>query len=306
MRNLVTLNGHLEFTYRGQRVRRVVPDGVDPMDHLYHLMSEVRNGTGQHKQLWRTENLYCTLTSEGDQHRYKRLTWLAQGTQTRDKAEKAVATCILGKKASTANKYISMANRIWPNLNYPKMKETKPDKPVLTRAHEATIRKWIEDDQIPGSAGILMALDFLLATGLRKSEALRVTRRDLREWHRKDGTVWHAIEVTRSKGGEKVSLPITYDLYKQAVRWTSGGNLETPIIRSIDIIRLVAWMKRLNRKYSAHTLRHTYATRALEAGASIYDVSKALGHSSVMVTERNYAHVQPSEAAQRVQEAMST
>ena len=40
-----------------------------------------------------------------------------------------------------------------------------------------------------------------------------------------------------------------------------------------------------------HTLRHTWANQALRAGVPIHEVSLALGHSSVAVTEHNYAHV---------------
>lgn len=43
-----------------------------------------------------------------------------------------------------------------------------------------------------------------------------------------------------------------------------------------------------------HTLRHTYATHLIQAGVNIYDVSKFLGHSSVVVTEV-YAHANPEK-----------
>lgn len=42
---------------------------------------------------------------------------------------------------------------------------------------------------------------------------------------------------------------------------------------------------------SPHILRHTFATRYLKGGGDIYIVSKILGHSSVSVTEKVYAHL---------------
>lgn len=43
-------------------------------------------------------------------------------------------------------------------------------------------------------------------------------------------------------------------------------------------------------KFSAHTLRHLFATNMLRAGANIYDVKSFLGHSSITTTER-YLHL---------------
>lgn len=45
---------------------------------------------------------------------------------------------------------------------------------------------------------------------------------------------------------------------------------------------------------SVHALRHTFATRALEANANIKVVSEILGHASVQITLDTYSHVLPS------------
>lgn len=50
---------------------------------------------------------------------------------------------------------------------------------------------------------------------------------------------------------------------------------------------------------SPHTLRHTFATRYLQAGGDIYILSKLLGHASVSVTERVYAHLVGEDLLQR-------
>jgi len=44
-------------------------------------------------------------------------------------------------------------------------------------------------------------------------------------------------------------------------------------------------------KATIHSLRHTFATRALEAGVQLKVVSEILGHSSVAVTADRYSHV---------------
>jgi integrase len=42
---------------------------------------------------------------------------------------------------------------------------------------------------------------------------------------------------------------------------------------------------------SPHVLRHSFGWRWLKGGGDIYTLSKILGHSSVAVTEKHYAHL---------------
>ena len=51
---------------------------------------------------------------------------------------------------------------------------------------------------------------------------------------------------------------------------------------------------KLNPKLNFHSLRHTFASWLIQRGASIYSVSKLLGHSDVKVTEI-YAHLRPED-----------
>lgn len=44
---------------------------------------------------------------------------------------------------------------------------------------------------------------------------------------------------------------------------------------------------------TAHSLRHTFASRLVQAGVDIFTVSKLLGHASIRMTER-YSHLAPS------------
>jgi site-specific recombinase XerD len=41
----------------------------------------------------------------------------------------------------------------------------------------------------------------------------------------------------------------------------------------------------INPKLNFHSLRHTFASWLVQAGVTIYEVSKLLGHSDIRVTE---------------------
>ena len=47
---------------------------------------------------------------------------------------------------------------------------------------------------------------------------------------------------------------------------------------------------RLKKRITPHSLRHSYATHLIEAGVSILDVQKILGHHSILTTVR-YTHL---------------
>ena len=50
----------------------------------------------------------------------------------------------------------------------------------------------------------------------------------------------------------------------------------------------------LNPQLNRHSLRHTFASWLVQAGVSIFEVSKLLGHSDIRVTEI-YSHLRAED-----------
>lgn len=143
---------------------------------------------------------------------------------------------------------------------------------------------------------------FLVDTGARVGELLKVREDSLTE----KGPTTYVLFLDR-KAGDDLRIPLTArarDAIKRllasrywmsrvrgtrehAKRFSSAQNWVT---HRFAEIRDHAGLSDV----TAHTLRHTCASRLVQAGVSIYKVQKFLGHSDIRMTER-YAHLAPSD-----------
>lgn len=77
----------------------------------------------------------------------------------------------------------------------------------------------------------------------------------------------------------KFNTPICATVYNDA------------IVRIIDEINLQRDETELMPRFSAHTFRHTFATRCIEAGVLPKTLQKYLGHATLQMTMDLYVHV---------------
>jgi integrase/recombinase XerC len=137
-------------------------------------------------------------------------------------------------------------------------------------------------------------LELLYATGLRVSELAGL---DLASLDRETRTV-----RVLGKGGKERMVPYgaaaaqALDAYLGA-RATGRGPVFTNArggrlgVRSIrTIVHRAAGAAGVTRRVSPHTLRHTFATHLLDAGADLRVIQELLGHSRLSTTQR-YTHV---------------
>jgi integrase/recombinase XerC len=137
-------------------------------------------------------------------------------------------------------------------------------------------------------------LETFYATGIRCAE-LRTL--DLADIDRSSGTI-----RVLGKGGKERVVPIgdqalaAIDAYL-AIRGARKGPLflnrkgDRLTVRSIHrIVRARARRAGISRRVSPHTLRHTFATHLLDAGADLRFIQELLGHARLSTTQK-YTHV---------------
>jgi site-specific recombinase XerD len=138
----------------------------------------------------------------------------------------------------------------------------------------------------------------ILNLGLRASEVAKLTLDDI-DWRNGEITV-------KGKGSTSSRLPLTQELgddlvfYLQKSRPITAtrfffNSFHPPYrgLSSISITRIIGRaFKRasLKKKGKAHLLRHTFATRLLDNGASLQEVGRLLRHKSIN-TSAIYAKV---------------
>jgi integrase/recombinase XerC len=155
------------------------------------------------------------------------------------------------------------------------------------------------------SARDAAVLELLYATGLRVSELAGL---DLDDLDRARQTVRVLGKGRRERvvpyGSRAASALAAY----LSGRGTGRGALFTNrrggrlTVRSIHtIVRRSAAACGITRRVSPHTLRHTFATHLLDAGADLRVIQEFLGHQRLSTTQR-YAHVS-AERLMRVYDA---
>jgi integrase/recombinase XerD len=137
-------------------------------------------------------------------------------------------------------------------------------------------------------------LGMLAALGLRVGEALTLDVDALR--HNRG----HRTVRVAGKGGKARELPIPAPLGRDLDAWLlvrgdepgplfttrTGARLDQPaVFRLVRRIAKAAGLPEAER-LSPHSLRHTLATAALDAGAALRDVQDMLGHSDPRTTRR--------------------
>lgn len=219
-----------------------------------------------------------------------------------------------GLKPSTANREISYMRAILNRAANDWNISTAPFRVKMFREPPGRVR-WLTPDEEKRlldecSSHLRPIVTFLMDTGCRKDEALKLTWRDV-TFER--GRARIRIEADRAKNatatGKAVPKRTTRLLRRLAKIHPKGtdhvflfvpktkksGKPRPPRpLGNIQIGFKAACRRAKIEDFNIHDLRHHYASRLVQRGVPLQRVQRLLGHKSMRMTER-YAHLAPSD-----------
>jgi len=138
---------------------------------------------------------------------------------------------------------------------------------------------------------------FLLTTGVRLGEALSAR---FENFNQSNNSLY--LPETKNGLGRHVNLNAmaVNIITKQSKLHRNdyifqGKNPEVPMSRPAKAFYRICVVAKINN-FRIHDLRHTFASIFVQKGASLYELQRVLGHSTIKMTER-YAHLSDTELA---------
>ena len=154
----------------------------------------------------------------------------------------------------------------------------------------------------------------LYGAGLRRAEACQLRVRDIDSQRM-------VLRVEQGKGGRDREIPLSPTLLaapsavlpagcdRRPISFLGtrhGWRADAPITTKViwEAVRLAARKAGIDKRVTPHTLRHTYATHLLEAGADLRTIQLLLGHADLSHTtvylhlSRRHLHAAPNPLEQ--------
>lgn len=213
-----------------------------------------------------------------------------------------------GLSKSSANHHVQLMRHVCNLAVSWEMLERNVLKGIELFHLDNQVEHYLDDEQVDTLVKVLRTHEnrnvslivlFLLSTGARLREGLCA------EWKQVDvdTAVWR-IPATNSKSKKLKSLPLNTSALWVIDQLESEGKSPylfpspatgrpyTTITRAWYVIRRAAG---LPGNVRIHDLRHTFASRLVSAGRSLFEVMMLLGHSDPRVSQR-YAHLSQKRA----------
>lgn len=209
-------------------------------------------------------------------------------------------------ETGTVNRYLAALKTIlkfkrqsWEHIKLGK--EGKGRIRVVTRDEEARVvallrntdhhkRRWFYQD-------VADLVEIQVDTGMRLGETLKLKYEEV-------NYSANLIHIWINKGNKPRSIPMTKRVAAILKRRQTNDAIKPFTLTPYQADKAWAWCRKEmglmdDDEFLIHSLRHTCASRLVNAGIDLYVVKEWLGHSSIQVTER-YAHLSPGKLVQAV------
>jgi integrase len=209
----------------------------------------------------------------------------------------------VNRHLATLKKAFNLALREWEWCQKNPVLSVSMEREPMGRDRWLTVEE--EDRLVNACAGWLReVVMFALGTGMRMGEILSLTWRAVDQPRR-------IVTVFQSKNGERRALPLNQTVLNVLRERAKVRSLHTDLVfpsqahtplEGSHLRRAfrVALKKARIQGFRFHDLRHTFATRLIQAGVELYKVQRLLGHKSPMMTQR-YAHHYPESLREGVE-----
>lgn len=199
---------------------------------------------------------------------------------------------------------------VFPGVEICYPKDSRKEMRVLSREEQARFVNYLLNDMDTCKFGLLLAL----FSGVRIGElcALKWENLNLREQTICISATLQRLQSSDAPGGRKTRIVIGAPKSDTSVRTIPMNDSAACLCRRMEIKNAGAYILTDTENYMepralqyriekytracglegvyAHTLRYTFATRAVEVGFEIKSLSEVLGHSTTTITLERYVH----------------
>ncbi|PLX83672.1 MAG: site-specific integrase [Desulfuromonas sp.] len=211
-----------------------------------------------------------------------------------------------GYSVATINRYLACLKTVLKQAKQPsgaiKLKKERSSRlRVISKPEEAKIVNLLRQTDhgtrrqyFPDVADLV---EVLVDTGMRLSEALNMHYEDVDF----DSGL---ISIWVNKGDRPRSIPMTRRVRGILERRRTDNPIQPFTLKPHQAETAWRWVRKElglegEKEFVLHALRHTTASRMVNAGIDLYVVKEMLGHGTIQVTER-YAHLAPHKLAHAV------
>ena len=204
-----------------------------------------------------------------------------------------------GNSNATVNRKLAAISKL---LRYAYNMEWIPRVPTIIKNKESKNRiRYLSHDEEAKLVATFISMNrqdlanlciFLVDTGCRVGEALRLEWRDIVDGAK--ATFWD------TKNGESRTIPLTSRV-KKLIEEIKGHGDARPFGNISQSSFNHAWNEARglmnlshDKEFVPHSLRHTCASRLVQAGIPILTVKEYLGHKTIQITMR-YAHLSATQ-----------